>query len=119
MIIAKPDADDILCGAATATGTVVTVPAGRVFVCDIAMSAAQSVLGTSVANLGWVVGGTGCGPAVNTIVAHCIVVGLATGVSTNHTRITGVFHGGDAGGHLAFATGGASSASCAITGFLI
>src|SRR6476661_411561 len=119
MIIAKPDASDILCGSVTGAGTIVTIPAGRVYTCDITISATQSIAGTSKAVVTFTPKGANCGPATTTAVAHCIVMALATSVTTNQTHITAVFHGGDSGADLSLATGGASAVSCAITGFLL
>lgn len=122
MILAKPNASDILCNSINANGTVITIPAGRVYTCDIVMQASQSITGTSTATLTFnpANGSTGTGPAGQVIVSRCTVTAPATGMATNNTpHHSAVFHGGSNGATLDFALNGSTLAHCAINGFLI
>lgn len=117
MIISKPAAGNILCGSATATGTVVTVPAGVWYTCDISVSAAQAVAGNATPTVTWNPVGAGAGPAVATVVARTVAAGLATGVSSNSSTVSFIGYGGDSGATLDFTASGASA--CTVTGFVI
>ena len=121
MIVANPSASDILCNSTVAAGTVVTIPANRTYTCDISITTTQTVAGSSTATLTFnpKAGSTGTGPDSATVVLRCTATGLASSVGTNNTYITAVYNGGSAGATLDFALGGATSASCSISGFLI
>lgn len=119
MIATNPSPGDIRCSTRTATGTIITVPAGRVFCGDIYIAASISVAGTGTPRVTVNGGGTGVEPAASTIIHQLSMTGLALSTVAQAGKIEIVCRAGDADMTLDFNTGGASSASVTINGFLL
>lgn len=119
MIATNPSPGDIRCSTRTITGTMVTIPAGRVFCGDIFIAAAISVAGTATPRVAINGGGTGVEPAAATIIHQLSMTGLALSTVTESGMIEIVCRAGDADATLDFNTGGASSATVTINGFLL
>src|SRR5262245_37345489 len=119
MIAAMPSVGDIRINTRTSTGTSVTIPAGRIFCGEIAISGSVSVAGTATPRVTLNGGGTGVEPAAATIVHQVVVSGLLSIVGNNSERIEVIIRAGDADATLDFNTGGAGSASCTISGFFL
>lgn len=119
MIAAMPSAGDIRINTRTTNGTCVTVPAGRIFCGEIAISGSISVAGTGTPRVTLNAGGTGVEPAAGTIVHQVAVSGLLSIVGNNSERIEVIIRAGDADATLDFNTGGAGTASCTVSGFFL
>lgn len=119
MIAAMPSAGDIRINTRTTTGLSLTIPAGRIFCGEIAISGSVSVAGTGTPRITFNGGGTGAEPAAGTIVHQVVVSGLLSIVGNNSERIEIIVRAGDADATLDFNTGGAGSASCTVSGFFL
>lgn len=119
MIAALPSPGDIRCATVTATGTAITIPAGRIFCGDIFIAAGLSVAGTATPRVSITGGGTGVEPAANTVIHQLSMTGLALSTVTQSGTIEIVARAGSADAQLDFNLGGASSATCTINGFLL
>lgn len=110
-ITSTPASSDLRAGSANATGTLITIPAGRTFFGSISLAASVSVLGNgnpsvSSANTG---GGTG---ATTGTLHQIVVAGLALSAAANGNTIDNVYiYGGTNGATVTF-TQGASGQSC-------
>ncbi len=122
MILATPPNVDIVnySGTASATG-VVTVPGGRWLTANIQLSCSHTVAGTATPNVTYAVpsGTAGAAPTNGSTLARLSVTGLALTTITDSDTTEILVWGGDNGCTLNFNTGGASSASVTINGFLI
>jgi hypothetical protein len=103
-------------GSATATGSVVTLPANRYFSCDIQLSVAQSGAGTATASVQYNTSGGTFSPADNSIVARIQAVGLLGVSSANADTVTLAGYTGSGGATLDFTLSG--TGSCVINGVL-
>lgn len=105
-----PVSGDVVRGSATATGTLYTVPAGRVFRGSLALSACVAVAGVSQ-------------PSISTSdgVLHQITInGLALSSVANSNTITDVYiHGGAGGKAVTFTQGAAGTSTGQISGRLL
>lgn len=122
MIVAGPPASDIINASATANSTgIVTVPGGRWFTANVQLSASHTIAGTAIPRVTYVVpGGTsGAAPGNGSVLARLSVTGLALTTITDSNTTEILVWGGDNGCTLDFNTGGASSASVTINGFLL
>lgn len=122
MIVAGPPASDIINASATANTTgIVTVPGGRWLSADVQLSASHTVAGTAVPRVTYVVpGGTSdAAPANGSVLARLSITGLALTTICDSDTTEILVWGGDNGCTLDFNTGGASSASVTINGFLL
>lgn len=75
MFSGAPSASEIQCGTLAASGTLVTVPAGKWYTGNISLSATVAVAGAS--NPVVTVNGTNAAPAAGTVVARLNLAGLA------------------------------------------
>lgn len=103
-------------GDATATGTVVTLPASRYFSCEVQLSVAQSGAGTATASVQYNTSGGSFSPADNSIVARIQAIGLLGVSSANADTITFSGYTGSDGATLDFTLSG--TGSCVINGVL-
>lgn len=116
-----PAPGDIVCGTRTTNGAVVTVPKGRVFCADISIAASMTLAATATPRVTTAAanGGTNIEPAAGTVVAQLSMAGLALTTIAQASTIAIVCRAVDADIALNFDTGGASSASVTINGFLL
>src|SRR5690349_18106195 len=122
MINLFPPASDLVNASATAnTTSIVTIPGGRWFTADIQLSCSHTIAGTATPRVTYTVpGGTsGAAPANGSVLSRLSVTGLALSTVTDSNTTEILVYGGDNGCTLDFNTGGASSASVTINGFLI
>lgn len=117
MIVAAPDASKILCGSRTTTGTIVTIPANSTFTANVVISASVSAAATAVPTV--TVSGTGGGPADGTVLHRLSITGLALTTVTDSCMTEILMVSGENALTLEFNTGGATSASVSVTGFLL
>ena len=75
MLELSVDAENILCGSRSTTGTILTVPAGMQWSGDILLTASVAVAGTSAPQV--TTSGTNAVPASGSIVHRLSVTGLA------------------------------------------
>lgn len=75
MFAGQPNASEIRSNTVTATGTIVTIPAGKWFTGDLSMSATVAVAGAS--NPVVTVNGTNAAPASGTVIGRLNLAGLA------------------------------------------
>lgn len=118
MISYNPSTGDILCSTRTTTGTIITIPAGRAWSGNIFISASVTSLTTATPRVS--VSGANAEPADTTIIHQLSVSGLAA-VATHGEGVSEVIVRAPAGNSvtLEFNTGGATSASVSVTGFLL
>lgn len=111
-----PASSDIKGGSATATGTLFTVPAGRVFRGSASLSASISVAGNCQPSIS--VTGTGVVP---TGVVHQIgVTGLALSVAANANTIDNLYiYGGSSGATVTFNAGASGQSAGQVVGILL
>lgn len=122
MIVAAPPASDIVNASATATTAgIVTVPGGRWLTANVQLSASHTVAGTAIPRVTYVVpGGTsGAAPANGSTLARLSITSLALTAICDSDTTEILVWGGDNGCTLDFNTGGASSASVTVNGFLL
>lgn len=117
MITYNPAASEILCNTRSTTGTVITVPAGKWYTCDISLSAAVSALGAS--NPTVTVNGTNAAPAAGTVVARLNLSGLNLASLSDTALISLIVKAPDANDiTLDFAAGATGTSSVTINGFI-
>lgn len=120
MIYATPLASDIVCNSATATtSNLISIPAGRWYTCDIALTTTAALAGTAAATVTFTPNGTGTGPATSKVVARCSTTGLLASATGNSSTISAIFYGGDDGAQLDYTAASSGSSTCTIDGFLI
>lgn len=122
MILVAPPASDILCASAVATTAgIVSIPGGRWYTANVQIAASVALAATGTPRITYTVpGGTsGAAPANATVLARLSITGLALTTVSNSSTTEILVYGGDNGCTLDFNTGGASSASVTINGFLI
>jgi hypothetical protein len=122
MIVAAPPASDIVNASATATTAgIVTVPGGRWLTANVQLSASHTVAGTAIPRVTYVVpGGTsGAAPANGSTLACLSITSLTLTTICDSDTTEILVWGGDNGCTLDFNTGGASSASVTVNGFLL
>lgn len=107
---------EFLNGSATATGTVLTIPANRYFSVDIQLSVAQSGAGTATASVTYNTSGGTFSPANGSTVARIQAIGLLGVSSANADTIELAGYSGDNGATLSFTLSG--TGSCVINGIL-
>lgn len=112
---APPSSADIRAGALSANGTLLTVPAGRIWRGSISLSASITVAGNASCSVS--VSGAG---AIPTGVVHQVACqGLALTALSNSNTISDVYiYGGSAGATVSFAAGAGSTFGQA-TGILL
>lgn len=114
-----PSAADIRSGGLTATGTLFTVPANRVFKGSLTVSASISVAGTCSPVISSANTGGGSGATTGTL--HQITVaGLALSVAAAANTITDVYvHGGTNGATITFTQGASGQSTGQVAGRLL
>lgn len=80
MFPGSPSQDQIVGNSLTASGTLVTVPAGMTLTADLALNASVAVAGSAVLTV--TVNGTNAAPAAGTIIGRLTVSGLLASAST-------------------------------------
>jgi hypothetical protein len=111
-----PASADIVGAQKTSTGTLYTVPAGRVFRGSLEVSCSISVAGNAQPVIS--VSGTGVTPTGNLL--QCEAVGLALTTVANSSTISNVYiHGGTSGATVTFTAAASGSSSGSITGRLL
>lgn len=84
MFNGAPGQEEIFSATRTTSGTLVTIPAGKWYSCDISLSATVAVAGASSPTV--TVNGTNAAPTTGTVVARLNIAGLAlTTVSDSNT----------------------------------
>lgn len=113
-----PSASDIIGASRTTTGTLVTIPANRVFYGQVSLSGSISVAGNCQPTISVSAVGSGVSP-IGTI--HQIgVTGLALVAVANANTMGNVYiHGGTAGATVTFTAGSSGNSSGQITGRLL
>lgn len=119
MINHQPSDGDIRAGARTTTGTILTIPANRRYTGNIQMSASVTTLTTGTPNVSIVGTGTGIEPATTQVLARLSISGLSLATITGDCYQEITVAAGDADATLEFNTGGATTASVAVIGFLL
>lgn len=114
-----PAAADIRSGAATATGTLLTVPAGRVWRGSMSLSASVTVAGNGSCSISSANTGGGTGATTGTL--HQIALnGLALTVAANSNTISDVYvYGGTNGATVTFTQGAAGNTMGQANGILL
>jgi hypothetical protein len=106
----------ILGGARTTTGTLITVPAGRVFMGSCEVSCSIAVAGNSQPTIS--VSGSGVSPSGELLRVEANGIALST--VTNSSQLGLVYiHGGDGGATVTFTAGASGLSSGSITGRLL
>lgn len=80
MFPGNPGSDQIVGNSLTASGTLVTVPAGHTLSADLALNASVAVLGS--ATLTVTVNGTNAAPAAGSVIGRLVVSGLLASASS-------------------------------------
>lgn len=111
-----PSPGDIRIATRTTSGTLVTVPAGRVFCYDLNATNTITVAGNATVTV--TVNGAAGEPSNGTVILQCICQGLALTASTNTAYITGVIRAG-ANDLTIDVTVGAGASSTTIAGYLL
>lgn len=112
-----PSASEILCNTVSATGTVITVPAGKWYTCDILLSATVSAIGTSSPAV--TVNGTNAAPAAGTVVARINASGLLASATAPAATVGLVVKAPDENSiTLDFTAGASGTSSVTINGFI-
>ena len=112
-----PSSGDIRVSTRTTNGTMITVPAGRVFCYDINITNSVSIAGNGNTTVTW--NGVGSEIADGTVLLQCVVSGLALTVSANTAYITGVVRAGANDCTISFASSGTSAASATVSGYFL
>src|SRR6478609_5072310 len=101
----------------TTTGTMITVPAGKWFTCDISLSASVAVLGNS--NPTVTVNGTNSAPTSGTVVARLNLSGLALTTVSDSNTVSVIVKAPDENSiTLDFTAGATGTSSATINGFV-
>ncbi len=117
MIAYGADSTEIICNTRTTTGTVVTIPAGKWYTCDISLSATVAVAGAS--NPTVTVNGANAAPAAGTVVAGVNLAGLALTTVADSTYVTLLCKApADNDITLDFTAGANGTSSVTINGFI-
>lgn len=112
-----PNASEIMCKTVTATGTMITVPAGKWFTGDLTIAATVAVAGAS--NPVVTVNGTNAAPAAGTVIGRINLAGLAL-ASLSEVGTFGVIALAPAGNDITidFTAGANGTSSATINGFI-
>ena len=113
-----PNSSEIVCNSVTATGTLITIPAGKWFTGDVSLTGAISVAGTC--NPTVATSGTNAAPASGTIVARLMLTGVALLGPVSNSNTTEVILLAPAGNSitLEFTAGAAGSSSATVNGYI-
>lgn len=117
MFPGQPNSSEILANTRTATGTLVTIPAGKWFTGNVSISASVAVAGNSTPTVS--VSGTNAAPANNTVIARLNLVGLAL-TTVNDTVETEVICLAPSGNDitLEFTAGANGTSSATVNGYI-
>lgn len=111
-----PTSTDLVGASRTTTGTLVTIPATRVFMGSLSLSNSVSVLGNSQPTIAT----SGAGVLPLGTLHQIIATGLALTTITNSNTIDNVFiYGGSAGATVTFTQGAAGTSTGQIAGRLL
>lgn len=106
---AAPAAADIMVGARTTTGTVFTVPAGRIWRGSISLAASISVAGNAT-----------CSVSAGAVIHQLPLVGLALVAVSSANTLDNVYISGGAGGQaVTFAAGASGNTAVSAAGILL
>jgi hypothetical protein len=112
-----PNSEQIVGNSLTASGTLITVPAGHTLTADLALNASVAVLGS--ATLTVTVNGTNAAPASGTVIGRLVVSGLlasASSAAQSHEIV--VKAPAENAITLAFSLTGAGSGSATVNGWM-
>jgi len=74
MFSGQPNSSEIICGSATATGTLITIPAGKWYTGTLTVGASVAAAGNSAPTV--TTAGTNVAPAANSIIGKVAINGL-------------------------------------------
>lgn len=118
MINYMPSAGDLLNGSRTTNGTIITIPAGRGWSGEILVSATAALAATVTPTV--TVSGVGADPDNGSIVHRLSITGLALTTVADSANIGCIVVAPEGNAvTLEFNTGGATSASVVVNGFLL
>lgn len=112
MLEQSVDAADIACNSLTASGTLLTVPAGRQWNGEIQLTASITVLGTCAPTVQ--TAGTGATPTAGTIIHRLNVAGLALATASDTGTIEAVVRAPEGNDVTITYTQGASGTSTVV-----
>jgi len=117
MFTGQPNASEIKCNTVTATGTIITVPAGKWFTGDLTISATVAVAGAS--NPVVTVNGTDAAPAAGTVIGRLNLAGLALSTVSDaiHTEVIALAPAGN-DITIDFTAGANGTSSATLNGFI-
>lgn len=120
MILATPDAPDIISASATA-GTVglISIPAGRWFTASVQMSIVENLAGTGTISLVFKNPDGTAGPTNNSVMAKLQLTGLALTEAALANTVEIFAYGGDSGATIDYVVSGTTSNSVVVNGMLI
>lgn len=107
----------VLNGSATASGTLITIPANSTFTGDAFISCGMTGVGTGRPRI--TVSGAGASPSDGSIIHQVTVAGLLNVASASSGTIEIIVKTGANPVTLEFNTGSASAASAIVNGFLV
>lgn len=115
---AMPSSGDYRYATRTSNGTMLTIPAGRVFVFDASINNSITVTGNG--NTSITFNGVGAEIPDGTVILQCVVTGIAlTSTGANTAYISGVIKAGANDCTLTFATSGTSAATGTVGGYFL
>lgn len=115
MFSGAPNKNSIIGNTLTATGTLITVPAGHWFTGNGTISATVSVAGTSQPKV--TVNGTNAHPAGGTVLTQINVSGLATSTSSDSSGYEILVYADTNDITIDFTAGAAGTSSASIVGY--
>lgn len=118
MFPGSPGADQIVGNSLTASGTLVTVPAGNTLTANILLTAAVAVAGTSAPTV--TVQGTNAAPGTGTVIARLTVTGVGVTASAADSAVMEVLVKAppENAVTLVFTAGAAGASSATINGWM-
>lgn len=118
MFAGLPNANEIACNTLAATGTLVTVPAGRWYTGTLSMSATVTVAGAS--NPTVTVNGTNAAPVAGTVIGRLNLAGLALSTISD-TISTDIIVKAPTGNAITidFTAGANGTSSATLNGFIL
>jgi len=118
MFPGQPNSSEIICNSVTATGTLVTIPAGKWFTGELSLTGATSVAGNCFPTV--TTSGTGVAPASGTVVGrlHLTGVALLGPVSSSNTTEVIVLSPIGNSVTLEFTAGAVGTSSATINGYI-
>lgn len=113
-----PDPSDLLRGAVSATGTLITVPAGRIWYGNLTLSCSVAVAGTSNPKISSANAGAGSDATTGDLL-QITSSGLLAAASGNSNSAFAYIYGGTAGATVTFTAGAAGVSFGQANGILL